>query len=175
MNTKLRKLAVLSGFVALLLISSIAAVAQGITTGSISGTAYDPQKAVISGAKVTATQTETGATFTSKTSSEGYFLITNLPIGSYTVSIEAPKFSSLKVNNIEVKSGSTSNIGSQVLNVGVSTETVTVEATAPLIETTSAQIGGSFDTKAVSQLPNAGAGFDNLALYVPGVVNTGGT
>jgi carboxypeptidase family protein/TonB-dependent receptor-like protein len=175
MNTKLRKLAVLSGFVALLLISSIAAVAQGITTGSISGTAYDPQKAVISGAKVTATQTETGATFTSKTTSEGYFLITNLPIGSYTVSIEAPKFSSLKVNNIEVKSGATSNIGSQVLNVGVSTETVTVEATAPLIETTSAQIGGSFDTKAVSQLPNAGAGFDNLALYVPGVANNGAT
>jgi hypothetical protein len=170
MNARLRTLAVLSG---LLLIFSAAALAQGISTGSISGTAYDPQKAVVPGAKVTAVQAGTGSTFTTKTTGEGYFLISNLPIGSYTLTIEAPNFSILKVNKVDVSSGQNNNVGSQLLRIGTSSESITVEAVAPLIETTSAQVGGTFDTKAISQLPNAGAGFDNLALYVPGVANNG--
>jgi hypothetical protein len=89
------------------------------------------------------------------------------------VTIEAAKFNNLKLNNVDVNSGATSNLGTQTLTVGATTETVTVEASAPLIETTSAQIGGNFDTRTISQLPNAGAGFDNLALYVPGVANNG--
>ncbi len=155
MNTKLRYLALLSGVLAVLLIFSIAASAQGISTGSISGTVYDPQKAVVPGAKVTAVQAETGSIFSTKSTGEGYFLIANLPIGIYTLTIEAPQFSSRKVNNVEVTSGQTHNVGSQALSIGVSSESITVEASAPLIETDSAQIGGTFDAKAVSQLPNA--------------------
>jgi hypothetical protein len=175
MNKKLRNVAVVSGILGLLLILSAAAGAQGISTGSISGTVYDPQKAVIPGAKVTAVQSETGTSFTTKSTGEGYFLIANLPIGTYALTIEAANFSNLKVSNVDVNSGQNHNVGSQVLKIGTSSESVTVEATAPLIETTSAQIGGTFDAQAISQLPNAGAGFDNLALYVPGVVNTGST
>jgi hypothetical protein len=175
MNTKLRYLAVLAGVLGLMLIFSVGAFAQGITTGSISGTVYDPQKAVVPGAKVTAIQSETGTSFTTKSTGEGYFLIANLPIGTYTLTIEAAQFSSLKVSNVDVNSGQNHNVGGQVLSVGVSTESITVEASAPLMETESAQIGGTFDSQAVSQLPNAGAGFDNLALYVPGVANSGST
>lgn len=175
MNNKLRNLALVFGMLSLLLILSAAAVAQGISTGSISGTVYDPQKAVVPGAKVTAIQAETGTSFTTKTTGEGYFLLANLPIGTYSLAIEASKFNSLKVNNVDVNAGQNHNVGGQVLNVGASTESITVEASAPLIETTSAQIGGTFDAVAVSQLPNAGAGFDNLALYVPGVANNGAT
>src|SRR5262249_38670922 len=109
------------------------------------------------------------------TNGEGYFIIPNLPVGTYLLTIEAAKFSSLKVSNVQVTSGGNTNIGNQLLNIGVSSESITVEAAAPLIETTSAQVGGTFDSKAVSQLPNAGAGFDNLALYVPGVANNGAT
>jgi len=175
MNTKVRNIALVFGVLAALLVFSVGAMAQGISTGSVSGTVVDQQKAVVPAAKVTAVQSETGTTFTTTSNSEGYFLLANLPIGSYTVNIEAAKFSSLKVQNVDVNSGQNHNLGSQTLNVGVSTESVTVEATAPLIETVSAQIGGNFDALAVTQLPNAGAGFDNLALYVPGVVNTGST
>ncbi|HZI56311.1 MAG TPA: TonB-dependent receptor, partial [Verrucomicrobiae bacterium] len=175
MNSKLRSLAVVSGVLVLMLILSAAAVAQGISTGSISGTVYDPQKAVVPGAKVTAIQSETGTSFSTKTTGEGYFLIANLPIGTYTLTVEASHFTSLKVSNVDVNSGQNHNVGSQVLNIGASTESITVEAAAPLIETTSAQVGGTFDSQAVSQLPNAGAGFDNLALYVPGVANNGAT
>lgn len=175
MNKKLRYIAVLFGVLALMLIFSVAASAQGITTGSISGTVYDPQKAVVPGAKVTAIQSETGSSFTTKSTGEGYFLLANLPIGTYTLTIEAAQFSSRKVSNVDVNSGQNHNLGGQQLNIGVSSESITVEASAPLVETESAQIGGNFDTQAVSQLPNAGAGFDNLALYVPGVANNGAT
>src|SRR5579859_1570402 len=175
MNTKLRYIAILFGVLGLMLIFSVAASAQGISTGSISGTVYDPQKAVISGAKITAVQSETGTSFTTKSTGEGYFLIANLPIGSYALTIEAANFSNLKVSNVDVNSGQNHNVGSQVLKIGTSSESVTVEATTPLIETVSAQIGGTFDAQAVTQLPNAGAGFDNLALYVPGVANNAAT
>src|ERR1700686_701649 len=148
MNRKLRYVAILSGVLGLMLILSIAALAQGISTGSISGTVYDPQKAVVPGAKVTAVQSETGSSFTTKTTGEGYFLIANLPIGPYTVTIEAAKFNRLKINNVDVNSGQNHNVGGQALNIGMSTESITVEASAPLVETTSAQIGGSFDTQA---------------------------
>lgn len=174
MNFKLRSFAVVCFVLALLLIPSIA-IGQGITTGSISGTVYDPQKAVVPGAKVSAVQSGTGVSFSTTTTGEGYFLIGNLPIGTYSLTIEASKFTGLKIKDVQVISGQNHNIGSQVLNIGASTETVSVEAAAPLIETTSAQIGGTFDAVAVSQLPNAGVGFDNLALYVPGVANNGAT
>jgi len=176
MNTRLRCVAVLAAVLGVLLIfNAQLGSAQGISTGSISGTVYDQQKAVVPGAKVTAVQAETGSSFTTKSTGEGYFLIANLPIGTYTLTIEAAQFSSRKVSNVEVTSGQIHNVGGQQLNVGVSTESVTVEASAPLMETESAQVGGTFDSLAVSQLPNAGAGFDNLALYVPGVANSGST
>src|ERR1051326_6341928 len=149
MNTRLRCVAVLAAVLSVLLIfSAQLGSAQGISTGSISGTVYDQQKAVVPGAKVTAVQTETGSVSTTKTTGEGYFLIANLPIGTYTLTIEAPQFSSRKVSNVEVTSGQTHNIGGQQLNVGASTESITVEAAAPLVETESAPIGGA-DRKSV--------------------------
>ena len=60
------------------------------------------------------------------------------------------------------------------LEIGSASETVTVEASAPLVDSASSQIGGNFDTKVVGSLPNAGVGFDNLVLFVP-VCNNGST
>jgi hypothetical protein len=136
---------------------------------------HDPQKAVVSGAKVTAVQSGTNSTFTGTTNGEGYFHIADLPIGTYTVTIEAANFKEIKVSSVDVNSGHDNNVGNQMLTIGTKSETVEVTAAAPLIDTISAQVGGNFDTKAISQLPNAGAGFDNLALYVPGVANNGST
>jgi hypothetical protein len=173
MSTRLHHVAGVFVLLSLLGFSAIAGFGQGIVTGSISGTVQDPMKAVVPGAKVTATQSGTNGTFTTKSNGEGYFLLANLPIGTYTLNIEAAKFNNLKMNDIEVSSGQNSSLGSVALSVGTTTETVTVEASAPLIDTVSSQIGGVFDSKTISQLPNAGTGFDNLALYVPGVANNG--
>jgi hypothetical protein len=148
---------------------------QGIVTGGIAGTVQDPQSAVVADAKVTAVGSATGATFTGKTNSEGYFELKGLPIGSYEVTIEASGFRKLRLASVIVEVGRINVLANQTLEVGSATEVVVVETTTPLMETTSSQIGANFSTKVVQSLPNAGGGFDNLALFIPGVANNGST
>jgi outer membrane receptor protein involved in Fe transport len=158
----------------LLVFSAVSGFGQGIFTGSISGTVVDQQKAIVANANITATNKDTNSVVTGKTNSEGFFTLTNVPIGAYTVVIDAPTFAKLNIAGVNVSSGQTTSLGSQAMKVGAS-ETVNVEASTPLVETSTAQIGGTFDNKAVMNLPNAGAGLDNLALYIPGVANNGST
>jgi len=155
-----------------LLVSSIA-LAQGIVTGSISGTVLDEQQAVISGAQVKAVQNGTNEEFKTVSDAQGFFALHSLPTGTYTVTISAANFTTRKVNDVAVAAGATNALGSSVLKIGAATDVITVEAKAPLIEAETSQITSTFDTKAVQKLPNAGSGFDNLALYIPGVANNG--
>lgn len=171
-----RRIAFVTVFLSfVVLCSSSTSKAQGIVTGTISGTLEDAQGGAVVGATVFAVQDDTNTKYNSKTDTQGYFEFKALPIGSYTVKIEAAGFRVLALNKVAVDAGRTTSLGAQRLEVGTAAETVTVEAAAPLIESTSSQIGGTFETKTVQSLPNAGAGFDNLALYVPGVANSGST
>jgi len=70
-----------------------------------------------------------------------------------------------------VTAGVTKDAGVLKLSVGASTESVTVESAAPILETSEAQVTTSFDSKAIQSLP-LNANFDNLALLAPGVVQT---
>jgi len=165
-----RKIALLG--IGLLLVFAVNfAFGQGITTGSVNGTVEDQQHAVIAGATVTAVQAGTNVKYTGQSNSTGYFSITALPVGAYNVSIEAPKFSKLTVNNVQVNSGVTTSLGGRTLAVGTQ-EVVTVEDTAPLIQTDAANISGTFETKKLADLP-IGNGFDSVALYTPGVAEAG--
>ena len=112
------------------------AFAQGITTGSISGTTVDSAGAVIRGAQVNAINTATGAKYQSLSGAAGDFSIRDLPIGTYTLTLSAPGFAELKVENIAVTSGNQTALGKETLQVGSSTTEVTVEGTPPLLETT---------------------------------------
>ena len=165
-----RKIALLG--VGLLLVFAVNfAFGQGITTGSISGTAEDQQHAVISGATVTATQAGTNQKYTTHTGSTGYFSIQSLPTGTYSVSIEAARFSKLTINNVTVSIGVDNSLGARILSIGTQ-EVVTVEETTPLVETNSAQITTTMNARKVSQLP-LGTNFDSLALLVPGASDPG--
>src|SRR5690242_2876868 len=157
------------------LLSSSTASGQGIVTGSMSGTLQDAQGAVIAGANVTAVRQGTGTEFSGQTNSEGYFELKGLPIGTYNVTIAAAGFRKLLLSNMVVSAGTSTSLGSKTLEVGSNAETVVVEGAPPLIESTSSQIGGTFESKVLSSLPNAGAGFDNLVLFIPGVANNGST
>ena len=148
---------------------------QGIVTGSIAGTVLDPQGGVIVGAAVRAVEVDTGSKYSSQTDAQGYFELRSLPIGSYSLTIEGTGFRKLQLSGVMVVAGRTNMLANQTLEVGSTSEVVMVESSAPLVDSTSSQIGGNFDTKIVASLPNAGAGFDNLVLYVPGVANNGST
>ncbi len=145
---------------------------QGIVTGSITGTVQDPSGALIQSASVTAVQSGTNSTTTIKTGSSGTFLFPGLPIGTYTLKIEAPGFVGEKIENVLVQTGSETPLGTVSLTIGTS-ETVTVEAATALLQPDSVQISLEFDTEKTADLP-IGNGFDIVALLTPGVAPSGG-
>ena len=157
--------------VALLFCSNLA-LGQGITTGSISGTVEDQQQKVISGATVTAVRNGTNTTYTGMTNSVGAFEIRGLPVGTYNVTIAAQGFSKSQVNGVATNAGQATSLGAQVLGI-TSQESVIVEADAtPILQTDTMQIGASFETKKLADLP-IGNGLDVVTLFTPGVVPAG--
>jgi hypothetical protein len=145
--------------------------AQGITTGSISGTVSDTTGAIIPGATVVATAVSTKTAATTTTRKDGGFSFKDLPIGSYELVISFPGVASLTLNNVEVAASRDQGLGVQTLKAGSTGEVVEVSAAQNILETSQAQVTTTFDSQAVTNLPTAG-GFDELALLVPGVVDT---
>src|SRR5947209_213278 len=84
-----------------LLICSFPSFAQ-TSFGRISGTVTDPGGAVLSGAPVVITNSETQASRTVNTNDSGFYSATNLPIGTYSVKIEQPGFRKQERSNVQV-------------------------------------------------------------------------
>jgi outer membrane receptor protein involved in Fe transport len=142
------------------------------TTGSLTGTVKDQTGAAVAGATVTVTNQDTGETanpFT--TSGEGFYRVSNLRPGRYSVTVEAAGFKKSVTTDVDVKVG-TDNPLDPSLEAGQVTETVTVVAGGEEVAQTTSQISSSFETRKVEELPSnaAGGGIDTLALLAPGVV-----
>jgi hypothetical protein len=145
---------------------------QGITTGTISGSATDPTGAIVPGAQITVVSDSTGTKFQVKTNAEGFFQISNVPVGTYTVTIMATGFGTDTVRQVQVAAGSTTPVGKRTLSLGAASQTVQVEGGgAELMNTETAQGETVFTTEQLENLPVDG-GFDSTALLVPGVVAT---
>ena len=155
-----------------LLFAAVFGFAQGIVTGSISGKVQDAQGALLAGAKVTARHIATNRQFKTVTTSAGVVMLSDLPPGSYSVRVEAPSFRAYEAENVVVDVGKDTALGTIELAVGASTETVTVEGTAPIIEASTDQISETFSAEKVTNLP-MGNSFDSLAMFLPGVSTAG--
>jgi hypothetical protein len=144
------------------------------TTGSISGTVTDESKAVLPGATVTVTNTQTGASRTIVTDERGRYHAFNLQPAVYSVASELPGFSSTSRKDVEV------TIGNDVLvdlamKVGTVSETITVSGEATMLDTRATVVGGLVSTKQIAELPLNGRNFMQLATLQPGVVVSRGT
>ena len=126
---------------------------QGIVTGSISGTLQDSQKAVVAKANVTAIDQGTNQKFSADSNSVGFYKLSNLPIGTYTVTVEATSFAKLTLNNVVVKSSQDTSLGTQTLTAGATKEVVTVEEAPPLVESQTSQITNTFEAQKTQDLP----------------------
>jgi hypothetical protein len=145
---------------------------QGIITGGIAGTVVDQTGAVISGAIVIAKNESTGTTLSTTSNAEGVFLVTNVPLGSYTVDIKAVGFGPGQVEHVYVVAGNATPLGKQALRLGSEAQTVEVEAgAAQVVNTESSQGELIVDSTQLSSIPVNGA-IDNVTLVVPGVVQT---
>ena len=145
--------------------------AQGITTGSISGAVADATGAMIPGATITATAKATNVSLTTTSGGDGGFSFKDVPIGTYTLVITENGFAGLTLNNIEVASSREQALGIQKLSPGSEVAVVEVSAAQNILETSQAQVTTNFDSEQLTNLPTAG-GFDELALLIPGVVDT---
>jgi outer membrane receptor protein involved in Fe transport len=149
------------------LVVSLPLFAQS-STGSISGTVKDDSGAALPGVTVTATNAATGVSRSTVTNASGYYQLALLPPATYSVEATLEGFQSVRRAALVV------NIGSAVtfdvlLRVGVS-ETVTVTAAAPLIETERTEVTSVVNETAIENLPVNGRNFIDFVLTTPGVV-----
>jgi len=141
-------LQVLGPFVCLLCLASVARA----QTGGIRGTVKDPAGAVIAGAKITITEQGTGAQRTASSREDGSFEFPAVAVAVYSVDVEAPGFKKYVQKDLAVDIGHVVLVNA-TMQVGQSSTTVTVEAAALQVETTSTQIGAVVDSRSVVQLP----------------------
>jgi hypothetical protein len=146
------------------------ALAQRIT-GDISGNVTDSTSAVLPDVSVTAVNTGTGTTRTGVTSSEGNYRITELAIGMYKVSASAPGFKTL-VQTVEVRAGAVIQSNFK-LSLGQRSETIEVEGTTPLVET-SPNENNYVDREKIENVPLNGRDYTALLAITPGVQRTPG-
>src|SRR2546421_3153158 len=143
-------------------------LAQTIT-GRISGTVADASGAVIPGAVVTATNEATQFKRTAIADSNGFYVITNLPVGAYTVSVEHQGFKKTsKTGNELVSDGRLT--ADFTLEAGAVAEAIVVTAqTGEAVNSTSGEVARVIDSSQVQQLALNGRNYLQLTTLVPGV------
>lgn len=152
---------------ATLTLFSSAAFGQ-VTGGSVSGTVLDPNDAAVPGAAVTLTHKATGQTLTSQTTGGGGFAFPNVPVGEYTLAVQASGFAR-KTMDIRVALNQETSAGVKLDPEGVTAAITVTAASEVLVQTTSSQLGKSYETRLVQNLPIFG-NQNALALLAPNVV-----
>ena len=154
-----------------LVLAAPAVLAQA-TTGSIQGHVRDPQQAITPGAAVTVRNVETNAMRSAVTDTGGRFRVMNLPPGRYDVTVELPGFAKVVRSGITLALNQDAVVEMTLQPAGV-TEVLTVQGDAPLLNTTSAEVGVRFDTRRIAELPVANQrDIYSLALSAAGVSQT---
>ena len=131
-----------------------------VGNGTITGTVIDQAGASIAGATVEAKNAETGVSYPGTTSTAGVYTITDLPVGTYTVTVDSKGFKKYSHSNLAV--GAAGVIRDDVsLQVGANTESVTVTAEASLLKTETGELATNVTISQMDALPMLGVGTVN--------------
>ncbi len=142
----------------------------GQSTGTIHGRVTDPGGLAVSHCSVSATLDGRGFVRTAQTNEEGSYVLPLLPVGSYSVRLEAKGFKQFGQPGVVISSNDNVRVDAQ-LSLGSVSETVTVSAEAPLVDSRSSQVGALIDTRRITELPTNGRNVIALAAILPGVSN----
>jgi len=155
---------ILAAFVVLL---ATALVAQTFR-GTILGTVTDASGAVVSGATVRVMNSDTGQERTTQSNTDGNFVVTELQIGNYVVTVTQSGFQTSVTSGIAVEVAAERRVDVS-LKPGQVTERVEVSGESlPQVETTSDTLGGQFEQKEIVDLPVNGRDYTKLLIMVPG-------
>ena len=149
-----------SALLALLTLLSVSSLAQTFR-GSINGTVTDTSGAVVSAAKVTATDTATAVVRDTVSSGAGEFLFSDLPQSTYTVKVQAAGFQTTEVTGVQVEAGKIYTLPVK-LTVAQQASTIEVSADALSLDTTSVVQTTVLDGQSLQDVPLNGRDFTQL-------------
>ena len=144
--------------------------AQTISAG-VNGTITDVSGAVIPNAKVTATNVATNVSSSTITTKDGIYVIRNLQVGQYKVTVESAGFATQTLGPFTLETGQEAKIDSKLGVEGSTTNVLVNSDVAPLLNTENPTLGTTLDTTAIENISLVGRNFTQLTLYVPGAVS----
>lgn len=161
---------------ALLVSFSLGSALAQTDRGIITGVVKDATGAVIAGARVTATRTETNTKFNTQSTETGDYTLPSLPTGNYTLLVEKDGFKPLLSRDVLVIASGTARVDAS-LEVGTTQQAIEVSAQANVVQTENARIQTQVSNRLVDELPLVVGGqvrstFD-LALLAPETKNSG--
>ena len=156
----------IAGLVAVLLCT---ANLLGQALSGVQGQITDQTGAVVSGATISVTNTDTAVTQTTKTDASGNYQVPGLPVGTYNVDVQASGLERQIAKGL-VLQVNRSTVQNFQLKVAQANEVVTVEGEVPLIESSTMTVGQVLDPKNVQQIPLNGRHFIDLGFLIPGSV-----
>ncbi len=159
--------AVVAMFLALL-----PSLAAAQSDGRISGSVRDSSNAFVGGATVKVTNEKTGEMRLALSNDAGFFVVSPLKPSTYTIGAEKPGFSIVEYTSIPLAVGQELALDFEFRPAGVQ-ESVTVIATAPVLDISSARIGANVSVREVQNLPVNGRQMSQLMLQAPGSQNAG--
>jgi hypothetical protein len=149
-----------------------------VISGDLVGTVLDKTGAVVPGARVEATKTDTGVKYETKANESGEYRFNNLPVGTYTVSGSTANFATTTINNFVIELNKTSTL-LITLEVKGAVTSIEVSGAAAALDTTTSQLQSTFESKdisdsAIASTGGTGSGVLNLSLLSAGVATAGG-
>jgi hypothetical protein len=139
---------------------------------TLSGVVRDPSGAVIPGATIRVTNVNTQVTSTAESNSTGYYVVGNLTPGAYTIEVQKEGFKTAVRPPLTLEVAQSATVDFE-LEIGQTSQEVSVHGTAPLVERTDATVGGVIGPTEMVDLPLNGRNFFNLAELSPGISSYG--
>lgn len=159
-------------FTIVVLVGSAGMAAAQVTSAVLQGVVTDAQGGVLPGVAVSVTNTETGLVRHVTSDGVGFYRAAALPPGLYSVKAALDSFTPYARTGLTLTVGQTATVNVQ-LTLAALTDTVTVNASAPLVDRSSNALGTTVTRKQLDDLPLAGRDFATLARLAPGVTGVG--
>jgi carboxypeptidase family protein len=160
-------------WLALLVVLSVSALGQS-TGGRIVGRVADPSGAVLAGVKVTLVNEATEVSTEGQTNASGDYGFPQVPVGTYRLEFDLTGFKKSIQRGVNLDLNQVLTVNS-IMQIGGAQETVEVTSEAPLVDTSSTQLGAIMDSQSVSKLPLNSRDTYQLLQLQPGVQGVGGS
>jgi outer membrane receptor protein involved in Fe transport len=155
--------------VAVFLINAPECRGQSITAGVVTGTVTDPSGAAVPNAAVTLTSADTNTSQKTATNAEGNYRFAFVTPGSYKIEVSANGFQAQERPTVAVTAGQPTGISVQ-LAVASASQTVNVVEAPSALQTENADVGTTFSSEMIRDMPNPGGDITYIAQTAPGVV-----